>query len=148
MYEPGNAEMHKEIGKKLKELPPGKYLVSIGKQKDIRSLAQNRYYWKWLTIISTHTGQGTGDKYQDTHALHKHYKKKFNSEMHVNEDGEIEIEINSTSELNTKEFTVYLNRIRQDVLEEHGITLPDPRDITYAQWLQIDTDYEETFSGL
>lgn len=152
MYEPGSpdkAKQHKEIGRYLQSLDKShKYVIEIKQHRDGRSLSQNNLYWMWLTVIVNETGQGTGDKKSDCDKLHQKYRRKFLKQEEITEDGEVQYEILSTADLNTLEFTVYLNRIRQDVLDEFNIDLPDPKSVTYADWMKIDTDYEKIFSGL
>lgn len=149
MYEPGNDAMHKEIGQKLRELPVGKkYVITIKQHRDVRSLPQNRYYRVVLTLISAQTGQGTGDRFLDQDMLHDIFKKKFNGEMVYFPKSGSEVVGGSTASMDSKEFTMYINRIKKWAEEEYGLIIPEQKDMTYAQWMQIETDYDETFSGL
>lgn len=119
--------------------------VLIRPYKRNRSREQNSLYWKWLTVIETETGQ-------DRESLHEHYKGKFLARILVRDDpkyaemshrvkavrndGHHEIAdqmrahimfMTSTSVLNTKQFSEYMDMIEKDAAET-GITLPQPED--------------------
>jgi len=99
-------------------------VVEIKPNKLTRSNAQNNLYWEWVSLVSDELGY-TKD---ETHALlrdkflgYNEYKNKKGSEIK---------ELRSTTKLNTKDFTNYLEQI--DILmAEYGITLPRPEDLYY-----------------
>lgn len=119
--------------------------VIIRPYKRNRSREQNSLYWKWLTVIEAETGQ-------DRESLHEHYKGKFLARIlvrddckyaemshrvkKVRQDGMHDIAdqmrahimfMTSTSVLNTKQFSEYMDLIEKDAAN-NGITLPQPDD--------------------
>lgn len=117
--------------------------IIIRPYKRNRSREQNSLMWKWLTVIEAETGQ-------DRESLHEHYKSKFLSRILVRDDpkyaemsarvkavradGLHEIAdqmrsqimfLTSTSVLNTKQFSEYMDLIERDAADM-GIALPQP----------------------
>src|SRR4051794_28060168 len=69
--------------------------------KSSRSLAQNRLYWKWLTILANETGH-------DSEELHEYFKRRFlGAELKEVMGTEIEVS-RSTTKLKVWEFSEYL----------------------------------------
>jgi len=86
-----------------------------------RSLAANRLYWLWLRCIHDETGQAEQD-------LHEYFKGKYLAWQHKEIFGQ-EVSITPrTRSLDTKQFTEYLDKIKQDMMHEQGIYLPSPED--------------------
>ena len=139
LYKAGDVESHKELGKKLQALDPGEYCLVIKRNRPIRSLNQNKYYHVILNIIAIETGH-THDE------LHEICKMKFN-EKWVDLPGGAQMIGRSTSELDSAEFTGYLNRVKQWALDGFNISIPEPRDIDYARWIEIENTYDDNFKG-
>ena len=106
--------------------------VLIRPYKKNRSLAQNNLMWKWLTVIANHLrdehGLQTTDEdlksyYQSLYLGIRAYEMPGKTQPHGR--------IRGTSELNTAEFTEFLNRIEVYANAELGINLPHPEDIYY-----------------
>lgn len=140
-YNPNDTEGHKKLGKALKGLPAGEYVVKVELNRPVRSLDQNKYYHAILKII----GAETGNEHDE---LHRICKQKFNSDTHYREDGTAMVYVNSTSDLNSKEFTAYINNVKQWALEEFQIVIPDRKDLDVMKWMQIEDNYDATFSGM
>lgn len=98
--------------------------VEIKPYKKNRSLAQNKLYWKWMKII----GNQLGYESEEIHAI---MADKFLTDRFVEYGGKQIKRDKSTSKLNTKEFTDYLQRIDRFVAQELGIVLPVPDDQYY-----------------
>lgn len=102
----------------------GVWDIEITKHKSSRSLAQNRLYHMWVGIISKETGNDHDD-------LCEIFKMKFlGTEKKIFMGSEIE-RPKSTTKLNTKEFTNYLDKI-ETLAMSIGITLPHP-EVIYAE---------------
>jgi hypothetical protein len=141
LYTAGDPNSHKELGRKLQELESGKeYIIEVKKNRAIRSLSQNKYYWVILQIIAISTGE------YDKDTLHDTCKKKFNGHWVHFPSGD-EYLGKSTSDLDSAEFTAYLNRVKQWALEEFNIIIPEPKDIDYKRWMEIENSYDEHFHG-
>ena len=123
-------------------------VVEIRAETRDRSKAQNRLYWKWLHEIHRKTGN-------DEDQLHFEFKKKFLigilkrdddeyaamclaiSALKQSESEQFEAIANgviretSTTRMDTKQFTEYLNLIEAFALKEFGMVLPVPDNLKY-----------------
>lgn len=123
-------------------------VVTIKPETKDRTKAQNRLYWKWLHEIHRKTGN-------DEDQLHFEFKKKFLigilkrddddyaamclaiSALKKSESEQFEAIANgviretSTTRMDTKQFTEYLNLIEAFALKEFGMVLPVPDDLKY-----------------
>lgn len=99
--------------------PEKEWEVTIKPYKKSRTNNQNALYWKWLTIISEHTGY-TQDE------LHEGMKRNFIGED-IGSDifGNTYIRAKSTTNLTTKEFTEYMDKVNIFAANE-GLVLPSP----------------------
>lgn len=85
-------------------------------EENQRSKAQNRYYHKLLDIICDHTG--------DNHLeMHEKLKIELLGRPYVYKDKEVII-VPSTTELTTKTFGDYLEKVFKFASEEFGLVLP------------------------
>lgn len=140
LYQAGDAESHRKLGKELSLLDSGEYVVTIKKNRAIRSLSQNKYYHAILKIIAIDTGH-------DHEMLHEICKKKFNGETISFPKGGMEIVGKSTSNLDTAEFTAYINRVKQWAIDEFDMVIPEAKDVDYKKWIDIENEYERSFTG-
>ena len=102
----------------------GLYSVTVAKYVKRRSMAQHRTMWMWINAMSEDTGH-TPDE------LHEKFKVKFLGVEEKEVEGEILRYPISTTTLDTKQFTEYLEKIEL-VAVDLGIILPYPDDIKYA----------------
>lgn len=94
--------------------PDGKYLMEIKKFYKKRSKAQNRWYWKIITIIGEHKGY-TKDE------MDLAFKYEFLS--YKDEQGYTIIK--STRKCTTNEMKEYIEHVLR-IASEDGIIIPDP----------------------
>lgn len=125
-----NQHDRKSVASYIEKLPDGKqYDVSVSLRRKIRSLPQNSLYWLWIGCICAETGNEKKD-------LHEVFSVMYLPiETNVIFGHSIERPI-STTKLNTKQFTDYLDRIQQFASSELGIILPDPKDLYFAQFYE------------
>ena len=99
----------------------GNMVVSIGKERRIRSNKQNRYgYGIALKLLSEHTGH-------DVEELKKILKKRFGWMKVVEFQGQVvEIE-RSTADMTTAEFELFMTQIR-GVGDQLGVYIPSPNE--------------------
>lgn len=140
IYDTEQPESHTYLGKQLRELPKGKYLITVKKHRIIRSLDQNKYYWAIIKIIGIHTGYD-----QDT--LHELFKSMFNFIEIKLPNGDIRRVGQTTSDLDTDEFTRYINQVKQYGRDDFGCIIPEKQDVTYLQWMEIDNEYTKARAG-
>lgn len=98
----------------LSALVDGKYMLSVRKIRKSRSLPQNSYYWKIVSIVAEWSGY-------DPQELHEHFKLRFlMSETRPQR-------VRSTTELNTSEMAVYVDKVIQFATEK-GIRILSPEE--------------------
>ena len=111
-------------------LPDGKtFEVEIKKKREIRTLPQNRLYWLWLSCIMYETGNDKSD-------LHKFFSEKYLPKNIAEVFGEQIYKTVSTTILDTKQFTDYLDRVQQFANTELGIVLPVPDDLHFQEFYE------------
>lgn len=126
---PKDREVIKSV---IDKLPEGKrYDVSVKLHRERRTLDQNRLYFLWLACISDETGQSKDD-------LHDYFKQAylgFSRRSVIVGSVEQQVYVSpTTTALNTKQFTDYLNQIQVFANAELGILLPNPTDIEFEQF--------------
>lgn len=89
-----------------------------------RSAAQNRLMWLWLTAIGNEIGYTEKEMYTIMADM-------FLPDVFIEYAGKQIKQKKSTSDLNTKEFTVYLESIDRWAAGKMGIVLPSPEDLIY-----------------
>ncbi|MDR1097833.1 MAG: recombination protein NinB [Tannerella sp.] len=124
-----------KVNNYINRLPDGKrYTVEVKLKRENRSIDQNRLYWLWISCISEETGN-------DRDTLHELFKQMYlGSEERIALNCQVAIR-RSTSRLDTKEFTDYLNRIQQFVNTELGIILPNPEDLIWDDFYAFYKDH-------
>jgi len=140
LYSAGDEKSHKELGAYLRSLPKGDYAIAIKKNRAVRSLSQNRYLHLAINIVAIHTGHTHDEIYEIA-------KLKFNSKIISLPKGGTQIVPESTSNLDSKEFSVFVNRFCQWALDEFGVAIPQPNEIDQVRQWEIDNNYEKVFSG-
>jgi energy-converting hydrogenase A subunit M len=101
------------------------YVVEVKQNKNTRSMNQNKYYWKCIVQgLAKELGYNTDE-------MHDALKVKFSSEwsMIQYKDKTIAMNnINSTTQMNTKEFEEYCEQIRIWAITDLGIRLRAPNE--------------------
>lgn len=80
--------------------------MTLTKRKPKRTLAQNNYYWVYMDLIASETG----NQAEDLHAL---FKKKFLRGHKVTVMGEVVEHEGSTTELSRLDFGDYIRKIEE-----------------------------------
>lgn len=106
------------------------YEVIVKEFKSTRSLCQNRLYWKWLHEISKQYHESGRELYSDE-VWHEYMKKTFLSTDISEVRGKFIEMRKTTTKLNTKEFTQYLEDIEHYCGSELHVNLPHPEDLYY-----------------
>lgn len=109
-------------------LQNGTYTITVKRQSEKRSIAQNDLMWMWMKCIENETGTPKDEVYM-------YYCKKFL--MRTVSIGErMERIYMTSSKLNSEQMTAFLNQIQADAASELGITLPTPQDRYFEQFYQ------------
>lgn len=105
-----------------------------------RSLPQNALYWMWLSLVSHELAGST----KDSEVYHDYFRGKYlQSDRVTMPDGTVMDKLQSTTTLDTKQFTDYLENIRIEMIE-HGINLPLPNEPGYDEMIDY---YEHIAKG-
>ena len=114
----------------LEKLPTDKpYFAEIKQIRQRRTIDQNSLYWLWLKCLQDETGE-------DKDRLHEYFKARYLGVSTVEVFG-VDVQMSaSTTKLDTKEMTHYLDRIQQFALMDLGIALPNPSDLYWEQFYQ------------
>lgn len=105
------------------------YEAEIKKKRKDRTIDQNSLYWLWTTCIEQETGQPKED-------IHEFFKMKF---LGVSERTAFNLTFfvpNSTTKLDTKQFTDFLDQVQAFAATDLGITLPNPEDLQWDSFYQ------------
>jgi hypothetical protein len=103
-----------------------KWKVQITKVKPIRTISQNKLYWSWLNLIADELGD-TKEYYHD------HFREKYLGKY----CGKLGDALFSTTTLDTKQFTDYLEKIRKFAHDELNIRLPLPDDKYFDEFYNV-----------
>ena len=108
------------------------YTVEIVQRNAKRSIDQNRLYWLWLTCIGNETRNGRDD-------LHEYFKQKYIQPETVVIFGEERLK-HTTTDKSTAQFKEYLDKIQAFAASELAITLPDPDDKHWEEFVEFYRD--------
>jgi len=133
---------HQEIGRALSEFPPGEYVVKITKNRNIRSMGANAFYHVVLSIYATHTGH-----YIDE--LKKEFYDKIGYfEIFEDKRGKQTKRYKSSSDEDTSGMSKLINQVLQWGREEFpDVKIPQKQDVDYLRYMEVENDYNKTFSG-
>jgi hypothetical protein len=110
------------------------YEIKVSKIKKKRSFDQNSLYFLYLGCISQETGN-------DKDQLHEYFKQKYLGYNHYNLLNEHVIKTKSTTELTTKQFTEYIEKIVIFASQELNIILPNPSDLQFKEFCNYYSEY-------
>lgn len=101
-------------------------VVTIEKKSRKRTSQQNRYYWGVVILLCkrgfNELGHDLND--EDTHTF---LKSKFNPRDLIFQDtGEVFTFGGSTTEMDTTDFNMYIEKIQQFAAEILNVNIPDP----------------------
>jgi len=103
----------------LERLDNKEIVFTIAEYREKRTPAQNDYYWWILQYIEEETGN-------DKNNLHQLFKDMFLAEEVIVLDHESKSYV-STTKLNTKEMTDYIEKIRQH-MNDWGLYIPEANE--------------------
>ena len=96
--------------------------ITIARHRKNRSLNQNSLLWKWYGEIAQDTGNTADD-------IHEFCKQKFLAPAFIELNGETKEIRRTTTKLNTKEMSEFMNQVEAWAASELGIALPRPEDL-------------------
>ena len=116
----------------LATLRNGRYVLTIKRKGEKRSVDQNALMWAWFTCIEHETGTPRQD-------VHDYYCRKFLRKTIV-WNGRNEVVAEGTSKQTKERMTVFLNNVQADAATEFGIVLPTPED---RAWEEFFNQYQQ-----
>jgi hypothetical protein len=124
-----NLEQLKETFNKIAKADLSKgFVIEWKRFQKVRTNDQNALYWMWLTCLEQETGQ-------EKDSLHDYFREKylqvaceqvFDSERKI---------LQSTTKLDTAAMKNYLDKIQVFAATELAVTLPDPEDRYFEEFL-------------
>ena len=123
----GEVSMNKSFDYLCSLLRNGVYTVEIKRKTEPRTISQNSLMWMWFTCLEEATGTLKKD-------WHDYYCSKFLVRSVDVKGGSIFI-VGGTKDLNTIQFTKFLNQVQADAATEFGVTLPLPADRYYSDFI-------------
>ena len=105
--------------------------LQIKKARNTRTNPQNSYLWGIVYPYLLEGFKQAGYVDVDIEVVHAFCKNQFNAGCIPNmETGEVLTYARSTTELDTKEFGEYVDKIRHFALHDLGIIIPEPESVT------------------
>ena len=134
---------HLSVGKELQKLDEGfTYLLSIKRNRAIRSLSANNFFWMVINLYATATGH-TKNEIDFMFRMARHWK-----EIAMPSSGEVIRVPKETHELDTKDFSAVINNLLQWGREEFpNVIVPRREDATYLDYMRIEDEYDEANAG-
>lgn len=125
-----NLEQLKETFNKIAKADLKKgFVIEWKRIQKIRTNDQNALYWMWMTCLEQETGQ-------DKNSLHDYFREKYLKVTYEKVfDSERKI-LESTRKLDTVAMKNYLDKIQIFAATELAVTLPDPEDRYFEQFLE------------
>lgn len=111
----------------LEKLRGKHVLLSVGEAKPTRSNSQNKYYWSCVVGGIAHGMKDAGFEPLEctSQAVHDMLKFRFlRMDRPIGQDGEFVSIIRSTTDLDTQEFSEYLEHCLRFAAEYLGIVIP------------------------
>ena len=123
----GVVTLDKDFNLMCSLLRNGEYTLKIVRKTKPRTISQNSLMWMWYKCMEDATGTPKED-------FHDYYKSKY-----LSRDVAIGKQLyrvpGSTSDLNTLQMTLYLEKVKADAATEFGIILPLPVDRYYQAFI-------------
>lgn len=139
-YNPQEPQQHRELGRRLQELTPAEYIVTIKRNRPIKSLGQTKYLFGVVyKVIAAETGM-------DDEQLHDFFKLRFNSKRVNFPNGTSEMLPGSIKDLDTGEMTSFITKVKHFAAEELNIHIPELKDTDYKLWMEINERHDRVFN--
>jgi hypothetical protein len=142
LFDTEDEQSKRKFYAELKTLKPGAYAYSIKKNKPIRSLGANKYFHMVWNIYATHTGHYIDELKREF------YDKIGFYELFTDKRGKQTKRYKSSKDCDTTEMSSLINQQAQWGRDEFPeVIVPRKEDATYLQWIQVENEYNRTFSG-
>ena len=121
-----NDDLFFDIRNYISKLKDKHIKIEISVKRKLRSNNQNKLYWAWLGLISKEANILEGSDLYTADDFHYSFRSMF-----LKNRGNLINCVESTTNLNTKEFTEYLNNIQKWVWDylSSSFIFPLPEDL-------------------
>ncbi len=113
----------------LSFLKDGRYVMTIRREDEPRSIDQNALMWLWFTCIEAETGTDKQD-------VHDYFCRRF-LQRRVTWKGRRKMIAGGTSGLTKEKMTTFLDKVQAETLTEFGIRLPMPEERFFEEFYQM-----------
>lgn len=138
-YQHGDEYSREKIIGHLDRLKLGsEYLIEIKLNRPVRSIKMNKYYWLILKAIAIHTGE-TKER------LHELFKSMFNYSERQFKNGLTARQPESTTTLDSQQFTLYIEKVKKFAEQEWGCIFLDHERIDHYTLQSINEEYSNVF---
>lgn len=142
VYTAKDPNSHKQLGKFAEQCESGDWLVTFKRNRPIRSLKANAFFWAVIKIYAMHTGH-TEKEIDYMFRMDRHWEEVTNPKT-----GRSWKVPKQTHDRDTAEFAAIINNLLQWGREEFPeVIIPRREDLTYQQWMEINNQYDRTFAG-
>ncbi len=119
----------KQIQAYLKAMSGQTVIIEISKKRKQRSQNQNKYYWGVVIQFFKDGALDMWGEHLDSEQCHEYLKMHCNYKEFINEATGVMFKIpQSTTDANTLQFEVYLERCRKLIYEYFNIVVPLPNE--------------------
>jgi hypothetical protein len=130
IYQLDNELDYNRLKEKIKYFVEKQKTIEVKEVRAVRSLSQNSYFYLIVSWFAIEYGE-TADYVKNEIIKKQVCKSIFKTEFVNKKTGEIREAYKSTSELDTKEFTIVIEMFRNYSSKEAGIYLPEPSDMAF-----------------
>jgi len=138
------AATHPKVGKWLQEQKDGfEYIIMIKRNKPVRSAKQNAIFHLILTVYANAAGL-----YLDE-IKHDFYDAIGFFYFHMDHDGVERKRYKSSADCDSAEMNQLIDQVQQwGAVNYPEAKMPaNPRDTTYAEWIEVENEYERATAG-
>jgi len=119
------------LGMRKLEMKGRTFVAEFKQFRRQRTLKQNSIYWAWLRCIHRESEEGSAYTEND---LHEYFSQKYLPWTSKCIHGQEVIVRKSTSMLDTKQFTEFLDSVQLDAMENFQCELITPEDPRWAEF--------------
>ena len=142
VYKAGDKYSHQDLGRELMKLEDGEYLISWKKNRNIRSIPQNRLFHALCSVYAMYSGY-TLEEIKDDFKRDCFYEIKFGKQ------GQEIKRLKETRGLDTAEFTRVVNQLMLWGSQRWPeCIVPRREDVDYKMLMEIETNYDLEFGSV
>ena len=146
IYDLRNEYRAQDFIDKVKEMLEKQYIVTLSRKLPNRTLKQNNYLHLLISYFASEYGISIDEAKNDV------FKRECNPDIFVrekeNKKGRLVKYLRSTSELDTGEMTLAINRFRNRSVAYYEIYLPSPEDNEFMLYCEQEIERNQEFLSI